>query len=374
MDGIVFAMPALVRLLRRDGRDLVAKRAERSWWEFEDPLPAAVAALIPTLDGAFYDAGANTGFYSVLAGRLRPEVVVRPFEPLPEIADYFADNMAVNRLQIHVERVALADTDGFADLHLPPASSGLIESSASLNAEFKEEVETSVRVRCERLDAAQERLGDERVAFIKIDVEGAEERVLAGARGCLERDRPIVAVELLPRSRYDVVAEIMEALDYRLLSLRPGLHVAEEPTPHFIARSWNQLLVPSERVDGVVATLECAARQLDSPVPELTDRERLLWDQALIERRAAAAEFEELQGHLIRANASVRRAEMAGAQAERDADDLRARLGEAEERAAAATAMARAAEARVSEVLASTSWSVTSPLRWLSSRLRPGST
>jgi FkbM family methyltransferase len=377
MDGVVFAMPALVRLLRRDGRDLVATRAERYWWEFEDPLPAAVATLLPALDGAFYDVGANTGFYSVLVGRLCPEVVVRAFEPVPEIADYFADNIALNRLRIEVERVALSDTDGSADLHLPPADHGLIESSASLNAAFKDQVASTIRVRCERLDAAQQRLGDERVSLIKIDVEGAEDLVLAGARDCLERSRPVVAVELLPLSRFDVVAEIMDSLDYRLLSLHPGLHVVEEPAPRFIASSWNQLLVPSERVEEVVGLLRGAAPLLHGGVPELTSRERLLWDQAIIERRAAALELEELRGRVMHAHAQATRAEDRAAQATHDVQGLRARLDEAEARTAhaegrAADAEARAAnaEAHVAELLSSTSWSVTAPLRRVSSMLR----
>ncbi len=361
MDRLVVGMPGLVRLLRHGGRDLVATMASRYWWEFEDPLPLAVAALIDGVDGSFYDVGANTGFYSVLVGRLRPDLTVRAFEPVPRIADHFDENMAVNGLPVVVERVALSDEDGQAELYLPPDDHGLIESSASLDPSFKEKVAATLVVRCERLDAAQARLGDERIGFMKIDVEGAEGRVLAGAVGCLERDRPIAAVELLPRAPFDFLAELMRTHGYALVSMRPGLEVAVETAPRFIEDSWNQLLVPAEELDDVLARLAAAAAvaQVDDEALDLTVRERLLWDQATVERRAGQAELEEMAELLAGSGAEIDLvSRLQVVEAQRD---------EARKQRDDNDALAREAERRVAELTASTSWRVTSPLRWMSS-------
>jgi FkbM family methyltransferase len=389
-DALVLAMPGLVRLLRQRGRDLVATRSAAHWCEFEDPLPLAVVALLDLVDGCFYDVGANTGFYSVLVGRLRPDVVVRAFEPVPEIAEHLVLNMSVNGLSIVPEQVALSDRDGSAQLHFPPDVHGLIESSASLNPSFKEEVVAAIDVRCERLDSAQSRLGDERVGFVKIDVEGAEELVLAGAGDCLRRDRPFVAVELLPRARFDVVAGVMADHGYRLLSMRPGLEVAEETEPHYIEESWNQLLVPAERFDDVVARLTAAAGAIAVDRDTLTSRERLLFDSAIVERRAGQAELDDLAGlladteRILREQIAVLEVQLQDARSERDAatdalrpaqeqvESLRREL--AEERARADQEQARAddAELRTRELTESTSWRVTAPLRRVSSATSRG--
>ena len=59
-----------------------------------------------------------------------------------------------------------------------------------------------------------------RWSFIKIDVEGAEETVLSGARNLLIRDKPIVQVELVVSSaQVTLVRALMEALDYELYYL-----------------------------------------------------------------------------------------------------------------------------------------------------------
>jgi FkbM family methyltransferase len=371
-ESLVLSVPGFVRLLRQRGRDLVATRSRDQWWEFEDPLPLTVVALLDVVDGCFYDVGANTGFYSVLVGRLRSDLTVRAFEPVPEIAAHFAQNMAVNDLPIVAEQVALSDRDGTAQLFLPPDTHGLIESSASLNGSFKEEVAISIEVRCERLDTAVERLGDSRVGFVKIDVEGAEELVLAGATACLQRDRPLVAVELLPRARFDMIAALLEDHDYRLLSLRPGLVVEQEDIPRFIDDSWNQLLVPAERIDDVIRRLDKAAAAGACDRAELTARERLLWDTVAAGHRAAQAEHDDL-AELVEAAWRERD------EAIRERDDL-AELVEAawrerdeviRERDAARTACdelratADDAELRIAELLRSTSWRATAPFRKL---------
>ena len=59
--------PAPVRLLQLGARD---QAGEGDWREYEQPLPEVLIALAQKLPGAFYDVGANSGFYAILLGRL----------------------------------------------------------------------------------------------------------------------------------------------------------------------------------------------------------------------------------------------------------------------------------------------------------------
>lgn len=69
-----------------------------------------------------------------------------------------------------------------------------------------------LRVRCERLDDV---LADGlRPAFVKLDVEGAEEEVLRGALETLRRHRPVIAFEhgLGSADRYGTTPEVLHDL------------------------------------------------------------------------------------------------------------------------------------------------------------------
>jgi hypothetical protein len=55
-----------------------------------------------------------------------------------------------------------------------------------------------------------------RVQFMKIDVEGMEAAVLAGARALIKRDRPIVFFELLELERLHPIRALFQELGYEL--------------------------------------------------------------------------------------------------------------------------------------------------------------
>ena len=109
----------------------------RRWWDFEEPLPVVMACLAQGLGTeTFYDVGANTGFYSVLVGNLAPHVHIRSFEPVDWIADQCRENLSKHGVEATMVEVALSDTPGTATMYFPPDDHGLIETSASLNADF----------------------------------------------------------------------------------------------------------------------------------------------------------------------------------------------------------------------------------------------
>jgi len=183
------------------GRDQVAMTMLQAGWEaYEPPLPALVAQWCYALRPVFVDVGANTGFYSLLA-LVAGAHHAHAFEPVAEIAAVLTSNALVSevteRLTLH--EVALGANDGQATLYFPLAHHGLVETSASLNPQFRQQHAEQRQVRVARLDAMlMERLPAKVPSLLKIDVESREPDVLKGAQKLLKSARPAVVCELLP--------------------------------------------------------------------------------------------------------------------------------------------------------------------------------
>jgi len=134
------------------------------------------------------DAGANKGtFTHVLAGLARH---VYAFEPNPKMLAVLRQTAARN---VSVSAQALADRSGAAEFLIPRDSRGSHSNQGGSLSRVKVRGEhTVVPVQKARLDD----LGLQDVGFIKIDVEGGELEVLAGATQLLARDRPVLLIEM----------------------------------------------------------------------------------------------------------------------------------------------------------------------------------
>jgi FkbM family methyltransferase len=138
----------------------------------------------------FVDVGANVGYYTALAamrvGGNGGRVVA--FEPSLYAFERLQGMLDANRLE-HVAAIhaGLSDMPGKLKLYLGVASNNHTPTMVPHeNATF-----TDVNVTT--LDAEIERLGIDKIDLIKIDVEGYEPRVLAGAQRLL-RERRIRAI------------------------------------------------------------------------------------------------------------------------------------------------------------------------------------
>jgi FkbM family methyltransferase len=147
--------------------------------------------LLPILasrDRVSVDAGANMGTFSYALSKL--SAAVYAFEPLADLAGFL---MRARLPNVHVANVALSDHMGYETLRVPLIAGRPSSTRASLGGHPAEFIEHRVAV--STLDAQQ--LGD--VGFIKIDVEGHELRLLAGAAETIARCRPSMLIELEPR-------------------------------------------------------------------------------------------------------------------------------------------------------------------------------
>jgi FkbM family methyltransferase len=187
------------------------------------------------------DVGANLGYYSLLASRLvGSSGRVIALEPNSENCRLLLSSLRLNAItNVELLPVAADVASGWAYYSTHVGSNGGLIDGDDLLAH------PGVVVPTFRLDD----LVSSRVDFLKMDVEGAEGRVVRGATRVIERDRPIVTTELkdemLTRVSQMSVREYLgyfESIGYRptLLDKADG---AEKPYPSVDAMvaEWSDL-------------------------------------------------------------------------------------------------------------------------------------
>ena len=144
----------------------------------------------------FIDVGANDGLYTVFAAaRVGRRGRVVAFEPSSRERRTLERNVRRNHLKnVTILPVALADQAGEATLQIAPALHGGHNTLGGFAHRGVDAIDAE-QVPLETLDAVAERLGIAKVDAIKIDVEGAEVKVLDGARHVLSTSRPLLLIE-----------------------------------------------------------------------------------------------------------------------------------------------------------------------------------
>jgi FkbM family methyltransferase len=151
--------------------------------EYEPTVTRVARGLLRPGDVAV-DVGANQGWFSlVMARAVAPGGRVHAIEPLTPLVGALERNLSLNpELDVAVHAVAAGDTDGEIELHVF-AGLPLGHTSAATFGALPYE---SRIVPLRRLDE----LIDECPALVKVDVEGYEPEVLAGATALIADRRP----------------------------------------------------------------------------------------------------------------------------------------------------------------------------------------
>lgn len=157
------------------------------------------AAIQPALDalpsgGVFLDVGANIGFYSVLAARKAgQDGRVYAFEMDARPLRCLRKTIRAERLDtIRIIETAVTDRNGVTFFE---------ESAEPALNRIGGATERARRTRSICLDGWAEEVGLRRLDVIKIDVEGAEQLVLEGARRIIARFMPVIVCEVGDLSR-----------------------------------------------------------------------------------------------------------------------------------------------------------------------------
>lgn len=155
------------------------------------------------------DVGANYGYYSLLlADLVGPGGRLYAVEPAPEAARLLRRSILLNGFAGRTEILELAAGagEGRATLVIPerePKNAAIVQKSTASSAGEHHEVAVAT------LDSLLSRA--RRIAFLKIDAEGAEEEIIEGMAGILKRDRPAMVLEYNV-ARYADPAAFLERL------------------------------------------------------------------------------------------------------------------------------------------------------------------
>lgn len=158
------------------------------------------------------DVGANRGVYSYVALSAGFRVVA--CEPNPALAEYIR---GWARTRVDVRQVVASASSGEVVIAIPIDGRGR-ELDGLASAEVSRIRAQSQDIRELRVPSTSvDDMAIENVSFVKIDVEGHEQEVLAGASRTLEVQRPFLQLEIEERHRPGSVAaccRILSALGY----------------------------------------------------------------------------------------------------------------------------------------------------------------
>jgi FkbM family methyltransferase len=192
------------------------------------------------------DIGANIGHTTVsYAACVGPLGQVHAFEPCPHLTAHLRENVSRNRLtNVQLHPVVVSDNDGTTDFHVALDGASALSSLRPLEGRATR----LVSVPCVTIDSLLPSLGT--VSFVKIDVEGAELRVLQGMRKLIKRDKPLIQAEVTEAWMRELggsaegVRELLTDSDYILFVAVPEGFERMIGLPH---GQFELLAVPSTR-------------------------------------------------------------------------------------------------------------------------------
>jgi FkbM family methyltransferase len=204
-----------------------------------DPVHARFIARWVQPDSIVWDVGGNMGLFCFPAALKARAGHVYTFEPDVDLACNLIRSLARNpALNVTVSSVALSDADGITSFLI--AAHGRARNKLDGAGPWHDDL----FVASEKRSVASLRLDTAAKSFplpniIKIDVEGAEMKVLEGGRETIARARPVILVEG-PSQLWPQMTAFFQTLDYILCDGRAeNPIVLDQPV-------WDTVAVPRD--------------------------------------------------------------------------------------------------------------------------------
>jgi len=133
-----------------------------------------VEAIIKSAHEPIIDAGAQAGFFVLYCRALNPEVKIFALEPDEDNLELLNQHLEINNLKnVEVIPAALAGKSGLRDFHISTDS-----HNHSLFKVLVPKINKNFKIKAFSLDNLLKEKGIEKVALLKLDIEGAEYEVL----------------------------------------------------------------------------------------------------------------------------------------------------------------------------------------------------
>lgn len=195
--------------------------------------------------GTVVEVGANIGAHTVyFSSAVGPGGSVLAFEPQRLVFQTLCANLAINSIaNVHAYHAAVGRTPG--SIVVPELDPNTFQNFGGLSIQGYD-------IGSEVPMVTIDNLGLARCDLIKIDVEGMEEEVLAGATETIRKLRPVLYVENDRRDKSASLIRFIQGLGYRLWWHLPPLYnpdnLAGNPEDVFSNLvSCNVLCIPAER-------------------------------------------------------------------------------------------------------------------------------
>jgi FkbM family methyltransferase len=235
-----YANAGLDLLRQSDGYVFPVDRGTLIGWSihffgsYEPEVRAEIRRRLRPGDTAI-DVGANAGWHTLLmACRVGAGGLVVAVEPNPSSRERLEHGIAINRLtNVRADPRALADREGTRTFEAPPAghvwdgTGRLIGGDVGSGFSRVDAREKGRLVTVTTVDALAAEYSLDRVALIKIDVEGWEPAVLRGAATVLRTSRPALIFEYDPAyversgGSGEELVDWLRSFGYQLHVLRP---------------------------------------------------------------------------------------------------------------------------------------------------------
>lgn len=219
----------------------------------ESELRVMNAVLDPGRD--IIDAGANIGALAVpLARRLNPEARLIAVEPQIGVFTRLCTALALNAIPNVVPVLSAVGTEG-GMIEVPYLDEGRHHAAGGIRVDSTTAGEP---IPMTTIDALRTQFSGTRgVGLIKIDVEGMEGSVVAGAERTILADRPSLYIEVRSRDAYGLIRRTLDPLGYSVFWHAADLYQSENhfsnPRDHYAGQGVNSnvIAVPKSLADRV---------------------------------------------------------------------------------------------------------------------------
>jgi FkbM family methyltransferase len=147
------------------------------------------------------DVGANIGFWTVPLAQTAKRCggVVYAFEPVPSNYSRLELNLSQNQVRghVHLYRIGLSDSRRLVEISLREDFAACAETgNAAIVIDAEDQKFKRIAIEVDTLDQVVADGALSRVDFIKVDIEGHEDRFLEGARHTIARFQPVLHMEI----------------------------------------------------------------------------------------------------------------------------------------------------------------------------------